>query len=79
MNEDLVSVLMEVFNLRAEQIVPELIKEDVGNWDSLKQMDLVVSIEQKFNISLEIMDIAKMDSVANIIEVLQGKGIKLGG
>ena len=78
MNENLVSVLTEVFNLEPEQVVPELSKDDVGNWDSLKQMDLVVSIERKFGITLEITDIIKMTSVANILEVLQDKRVELG-
>ena len=78
MYDDLVSVLAEVFGLGADQIVPGLTKDEVGSWDSLKQMDLVLSIEQKFEVSLEITDIIKMNSVANIVEVLQDKGIDLG-
>jgi acyl carrier protein len=78
MNKRLISVLTDVFGLRADQIVPELTKDDVGSWDSLKQMDLVMSLEREFVIVLEIPDIIRMDSVANIIDVLTSKGIDLG-
>lgn len=78
MNKRLISVLTDVFGLRADQIVPELTKDDVGSWDSLKQMDLVMSLEREFVIALEIPDIIRMDSVANIIDVLTSKGIDLG-
>ena len=78
MNDNLVMVLSDVFGLKAEQIIPELTKDDVGSWDSLKQMDLVMSIEQAFSISLEITDIIKMNSVASIMAVLQEKGVDLG-
>lgn len=78
MNKRLISVLTDVFGLRAEQIVPELTKDAVGSWDSLKQMDLVLSLEQEFDIALEIPDIIRMDSVANIIDVLTSKGVDLG-
>ena len=78
MNERLVAVLSSVFSLRKEQIVPELTKDMVSKWDSLTQMDLVVSIEQEFSITLEITDILKMSSVAGILEVLQGRGVDLG-
>ena len=78
MNITLVSVLSDVFGLPGDQIVPELTKDDVGSWDSLKQMDLVLSIEQKFGVSLEIPDIVRMNSVANIMVVLQDKGVDLG-
>jgi acyl carrier protein len=78
MNEKLVSVLAEVFNLQPDQIAPELTKDDVGNWDSLKQMDLVMSLERQFGVSLEIEDIAQLVSVAKIVEVLERKGINFG-
>jgi acyl carrier protein len=78
MNKRLISVLTEVFGLRADEIVPELTKDDVGSWDSLKQMDLVMSLEREFSITLEIPDIIKLDSVANIMDVLTGKGVDLG-
>jgi len=78
MNKRLISVLTEVFGLRADQIVPELTKDDVGSWDSLKQMDLVMSLEREFSIILEIPDIIRLNSVANIIDVLTDKGVDLG-
>lgn len=76
-NEILVQVLAEVFILRPDQITLDLTKDDIGSWDSLKQMDLVVSIEKKFGVALEITDIVKMNSVKAIIEVLQDKGVCL--
>ena len=78
MNEALVTVLSEVFGIRTDQVSPELTKDDVSSWDSLKQMDLVTSVEHEFSISLEVADIIRMDSVAKIISVLQEKGINLG-
>jgi acyl carrier protein len=78
MNKRLISVLTEVFGLRADQIVPELTKDDIGSWDSLKQMDLVMSLEREFNITLEIPDIIRLNSVANISDVLTDKGVDLG-
>ena len=78
MNQRLASVLAEIFGLRADQIHPELTKEAVGSWDSLKQMDLVMSLEREFSIALEIPDIIRMTSVANIIDVIKDKGVDLG-
>ena len=78
MNKRLISVLTEVFGLRADQIIPELTKDDIGSWDSLKQMDLVMSLEREFSITLEIPDIVRLNSVANIIDVITDKGVDLG-
>ena len=72
------NILADVFGLRADQIGPGLAKDDVGSWDSLKQMDLVISLEKGFGVSLEIKDIMRMDSVESIIRVLESKGVDLG-
>lgn len=64
--------------MRVDQITPELTKNQVGSWDSLKQMDLVMTLEREFEIALEIPDIVRMDSVKNIVDVLAGKGVDLG-
>jgi len=77
MNQRLASILADVFEMRADQIVPELNKETVGSWDSLKQMDLVLSLEREYSIALEFTDIIKMISVESIIEVLTSKGVDL--
>jgi len=78
MDKQLAGVLAEVFSLGVSEIRPDLEREEVGTWDSLKQMDLVVSLEREYGISLEIPDIVRMNSVAEIMAVLTEKGVKLG-
>ncbi|MGS2716909.1 acyl carrier protein [Eionea flava] len=79
MNEKLKNTLAEVFNLSPTEIHEGLMKENIGSWDSLKQMDLVVTLEREYTTTLEITDIIKMTSVASIINVLRDKGFDLGG
>lgn len=77
MDQTLVAFLANIFGLKTDQISPDLHKDDVSRWDSLQQMDLVLSLEEKYGISLDFTDIVKMNSVANIINVLKNKGIQL--
>ncbi|MEQ8779202.1 MAG: acyl carrier protein [Roseibium album] len=75
MNTRLAELLAEVFGLRPAEIHTELQKSEVGSWDSLKQMDLVMSLERTYDIVLEIPDILRMTSVADILAVLKDKGV----
>lgn len=77
MNKRLAAILAEIFGLREAEIHPDLDKADVGTWDSLKQMDLVMTLEREYGITLEIPDILRMMSVAGIMEVLKEKGVDL--
>jgi acyl carrier protein len=78
MDHRLAVLLADVFNLKEADITPDLTKADVGNWDSLKQMDLVMTLEREYAVALEIPDIVRMTSVGAIVEVLRGKGVSLG-
>jgi acyl carrier protein len=78
MNDRLAAVLAEVFDMRKADIHPGLQREDVGTWDSLRQMDLVVSLEREYGVALEIPDMVQMLSVEGIVKVLRDKGVDLG-
>lgn len=77
MDKRLAGILADVFRLRESEILPGLKKADVGSWDSLKQMDLVISLENEYSITLALPDIIQMNSVAEIIAVLKGKGVEI--
>jgi len=77
MNNQLKQILSEVFALQTSEIHAELTKEDVVSWDSLKQMDLIVSLENAFPIVLDFTDITKMNSVNAIVTILESKGVDL--
>lgn len=77
MNERLRGLLAEVFGLKAGDIREDLSRDDVVNWDSLKQMDLVMTLEREYEIELELAEIPRMKSVAAILEVLREKGVDI--
>lgn len=78
MNKRLKNVLADVFGLKESYIHLQVKKNEVANWDSLKQMDLVMTLEREYSITLEITDIIKMQSIKSIVEVLLEKGVELG-
>lgn len=70
-------ILAGVFRTPEPSLRASLKREDLGNWDSLKQMDLVHSLETEYGVVLEIEDIVAMTSVGEIARVLQAKGVKI--
>jgi acyl carrier protein len=56
-------------------ITDNLTIDDLEAWDSLKHMDLVVSIEQAFKIELTLDEIIIMTSVVAIKRVLNDRGV----
>jgi acyl carrier protein len=73
MNDKLLKLLSEVFEVKESDINIDMTKEDIDNWDSLKQMDLVVSIEKEYGIELEMEEIVNLNSIKAIVEVIESK------
>tara|TARA_B100001287_G_scaffold106033_1_gene89227 strand:+ start:7404 stop:7634 length:231 start_codon:yes stop_codon:yes gene_type:complete len=75
MNNKLVKLLSDVFEMKENEINIDLVKNDIDSWDSLKQMDLVLSIENNYDISLEMEEIVKMSSIKSIVEIIESKNL----
>lgn len=68
------NLLSEVLQMPASKITADLAMKDVDAWDSLKHMELIVSLEQSFGIELSFDEIVAMRSVAEIKRVLRERG-----
>ena len=73
MNDKLVSILADVFDIDRSQICPTLTRADIDAWDSLRQMELVVRIEKEFQIKLTIKEIMSLSSVGSISRIIEDK------
>lgn len=69
-------VFRQVFNAPALVIRPELTAADVAGWDSLKHVELIMSVEAEFGVRFKTAEIASMQNVGDLIARL---GRKLGG
>jgi acyl carrier protein len=75
--EDILAKTQEAFH-EAFSVDPLLISletrpEDVPGWDSLGQLALATSLEQRFGISLDVDDLMEMESVFDIVRILHSK------
>jgi acyl carrier protein len=68
------NLLSEVLQIPASRITADLAMKDVDAWDSLKHMELIVSLEQSFGIELSFDEIIAMQNVAEIKRILKERG-----
>ena len=71
------NLLSEVLQMPATAITDELTMKDVEAWDSLKHMELIVALEQSFEIQLSFDEIVAMQSVSAIKRVLRERGVTI--
>jgi acyl carrier protein len=71
-------VLCDVFDFKkVEDINDDLGPDDIDSWDSLGHVDLVTTLEEIFDISLEVVDISRMYTIGGIKKMLEKYGVKI--
>lgn len=66
-------VMSAVFDLPVEEINNESSPDTIESWDSLKHMNLVVALEEEFNIEFDDVEITEMMNFKLIQEIIAQK------
>jgi len=74
-NQDIQNLVADVLQMPAAAITEDVAMKDLEAWDSLKHMELVVAVEQNFQIQLTFDEILLMQSVGAIENVLRQRGV----
>ena len=76
MIEKMKKMLSEQLNIDEDAITPEVsFKDDLGA-DSLDLVELVMALEDEYNIEMPSEELAKMNTVGDVIDFLKAKGIE---
>ena len=73
MRDEILEVVSQVMNVNKEELNDESSPATVANWDSLKHMNLILALEEKFSVSFSDEEIISMLNVKQIIETISKK------
>ena len=65
--------MAKILNVDESQLTNESSPNTIENWDSLKQMEIIVSIEEEFNIEFDDDDVLNIKNIDSIINILSSK------
>lgn len=65
-----------VFAMELEELTDDITQDEIENWDSLNHMNLIVALEEEFEVNFTDEEILEIMSLPLIIEILKEKGIK---
>ena len=68
-------ILEETFEI--SDIKDEMSPDDIEQWDSITHMDLCSKFEDTFDISLDVEDIAEMETIGQMKEILRKYSVEL--
>jgi acyl carrier protein len=71
--DPLTEIFREVFDDDDITLSPELTADDVDGWDSLSHVNLIVTIEIRFNIKFAQKEILSFKNVGDLMSCIQTK------
>lgn len=66
-------IMADVLDLSPQAVDESTTRDRIASWDSLNHIQLVLALEQAFQVSFDINEIEAMLSYADIRQVLNGK------
>ena len=69
-------MIAEQLGIYAEEVKPQSNLQDDLNADSLDLFELVVSLEEEYGIEIPSGDLEKVETVNDIVEYLEAKGLE---
>ena len=70
------SLMSSILKVDIDEINMQTSMDNISNWDSLKQMNLIIALEREFDIELSDDEINELTSVEIIMETLEEKNDK---
>ena len=78
MPESLEEVIGSVLSLPAETLSDDSSAANTPNWDSLRQLSIILALESAYRISITTAEALDMNNIAAIKTVLKRHDVKLG-
>jgi acyl carrier protein len=69
-------VIATTLKVPPEKITEATVNEDIAAWDSLGHVNLMIALEQAFDVFLDVEDFSKLISVQAITQYLRDQGAK---
>lgn len=64
-------VFDDIFEGHGTQVTEATTAADIGDWDSLTNIELIVAVEKSFNTRLAASDLGSLRNVGDLVRVLQ--------
>ena len=73
MKDKIRNIMASVFEIDENQLKENFTQKEVENWDSLRHLNLIVELEEAFNVSYEPEEIAEMTSFEKVLALTKVK------
>ena len=69
--EELTEIFRDIFDDEEIELTDETTADDIEDWDSLEQINLLVAIEKKFSIKFKLDEVSHLANVGDMVRLVQ--------
>jgi acyl carrier protein len=69
----LTEIFHDIFGEDSPALHPTLTADQVDGWDSFKNINIVVAVENRFHIRLRASEVGKLASVGDLVRAIQNR------
>jgi|P827metagenome_2_1110787.scaffolds.fasta_scaffold00038_167 acyl carrier protein len=66
-------IFIEVFDDDSIVLTDETTSDDIEYWDSLEQINIILSCEKKWNLKFDVNEVKKMKNVGEMVDMICDK------
>jgi len=74
MKDKIFSIISKVMQIDSTELSDDSSPDTVAAWDSLKHMNLILALEEAFNVNFTDTEIIEMLSVDKIVKTIETRG-----
>jgi acyl carrier protein len=71
--ESIQNIAADLFDTRADSITAASSPENIEAWDSIQHLNLVLALEEKFELQLSPEEIEKMRTIGDVTKLVESK------
>jgi acyl carrier protein len=71
--EEVATLMRDIFARDDIVVAPSTTAADVAGWDSIKQIEIVVAVEEKYGIRMKAREVDSMRSVGDLVALIDQK------
>ena len=71
--ERLNKVFRKVFDDESITVTAKTTANDIEDWDSLEQINLIAAVEREFKVRFSMKQVSSMKNVGEMVDIIEGK------
>ena len=71
--ERVCGIAADILQVSPDKMTLQSCRDDIDNWDSVQHLNLILALEQKFNVAFEPEEMDHMNSLKDILRLVESK------